>query len=221
MRIAPGIEVVDWKSLDLSKPDNPDWGRAISIFDRRIRGRFTDVAEFLIADDEKRGLADRRFGFAILSIDCLVVETLQAFREGLTDTRGESERLCTTFLSQRPAFKSFFIDDLASRFYREFRCGIVHNAQVFGTGLVWSVGPLLMRHGTKLTVNRTAFHAALIRELESYLAELGDQGNATLRDNFRTKMDFIADASFQPEKRQRRGARRRRRRAAASRRSRP
>ncbi len=198
MKIAPGVEVADWKALDLSKPDSPDWERAISIFEQRIRGRFADVVEFLLAEDEKQLPADRKFGFAILSIDCLLVETLEAFRQGLTDTRRKSEHLCTTFLSQRPAFQSFFSGDLATRFYREFRCGIVHNAQVFGTGLVWSVGLLLKLDGNRITVNRTAFHEALMRELADYLSELRDPAKTALRGNFRTKMDFIADGTFLP-----------------------
>lgn len=198
MRIAPGVEVADWKALDLSEPASPDWERAISIFEQRIRGRFAEVVEFLLAEDAKRAPADRKFGFAILSIDCLPVETLEAFRQGLTDTRRKSEQLCTTFLSQRPAFRSFFSGDMATRFYREFRCGIVHNAQVFGTGLVWSVGPLLSLDGNRITVNRTAFHEALLQDLADYLGELRDPANTQLRSNFRTKMDFIADGTFLP-----------------------
>jgi len=196
MKIAPGVGATDWKALDLSMPDSPDWERAIWIFEQRIRGRFADVVEFLLAEDEKQTPADRRFGFAILSIDCLLVETLEAFRQGLTDTRGKSERLCTTFLSQRPAFQSFFSGELAGRFYKEFRCGIVHNAQVFGTGLVWSVGPLLRLDANRITVNRTAFHKALMQELADYLVELRDPAKTALRDNFRTKMNFIADGTL-------------------------
>ena len=198
MKIAPGVEVGDWKALNLSTPGGPDWERAIWIFEQRIRGRFTDVVAFLLAEDEKRPPADRKFGFAVLSIDCLLVETLEAFRQGLTDTRRRSEQLCTSFLSQRPAFQPFFSGDLASRFYKEFRCGIVHNAQVFGTGLVWSVGPLLRVDGSQITVNRTAFHEALMQELADYLSELRDPAKTALRDNFRTKMNFIADGAFLP-----------------------
>ncbi len=90
MKIAPGIDADDWKRLDLGNPDSSDWERAISIFEYRIRGRFTDAVDFLIADDEQRPVAERRFGFAILAVDCFLVETLEAFRQGLTDTRSRS-----------------------------------------------------------------------------------------------------------------------------------
>jgi hypothetical protein len=198
MKIAPGIEAADWKAIDLSTPDSPNWDRAIWIFEQRIRGRYADVVSFLLAEDEKRAPRDRKFGFAILSIDCLLVETLEAFRQGLTDTRWKSEQLFTAFLSQRPAFRSFFTGNLASRFYKDFRCGILHNAQVFGTGLVWSVGPLLTVNGDRIIVNRTAFHEAVMQELGEYLNELRDTAKRELRNNFRRKMDFIAEGAFLP-----------------------
>jgi hypothetical protein len=198
MEIAPRIDAAAWKKLDLDAPDHPDWDRGISILEQRLRGRFTDVVDFLIADDEPRAPADRRFGFAILALDCLVAETLEAFRQGLVHTRKRSNDLCVTFLTQRPAFKPFFDEALAKRFYSEFRCGIVHNAQVFGTGLVWSVGPLVKQDGGRITVNRTAFHEALMGELTAYLNELRQPAQSELRQHFRTKMDFVAEGKFQP-----------------------
>jgi hypothetical protein len=196
MQIAPGRDTADWKKLDL---DNlGDWETAVSIFEHRIRGRFSDAIEFLIADDEPRPVRERRWGFAVLTLDCLLVETLQAFRRGLTDTRGKSRELCVQFLTERTAFKSFFTSqDSAIRFYYEFRCGLSHNAQTFGTGLVWSVGPLLTMNGTQIIVNRTAFHLALVAELNEYLAALRNGAAHELRQNFRTKMDFIAEGKFQ------------------------
>jgi len=196
MKIAPGIEAADWTGLDLSKPEGPDWERGISILEQRLRGRFTEAVEFLIADDEKRLPTDRRFGFAVLGIDCMLVETLEAFRQGLTDTRWKAKELCTTFLTTRPAFKAFFTPDLATRFYYEFRCGLVHNAQVFGTGRIWSVGPLLQLDGDRITVNRSAFHLALLEEIRLYLEELCDPANTELRGRFRSKMDFVAEGKF-------------------------
>jgi hypothetical protein len=135
MQIAPRTDAVVWKKLDLGNPSN--WETAVSILERRIRGRFANAIEFLIADDEPRPATERCWGFVILAADCLLVETLQAFRRGLTDTRGKSKELCVQFLTERTAFKPFFTSqDIATRFYYEFRCGLAHNAQVFGDGLV-------------------------------------------------------------------------------------
>ena len=196
LKIAPGIDADDWKGLQLAKPDSPDWARAISMFEHRVGRRFTDAVDFLLADDEPRPVAERRFGFAILAIDSFLVETLEAFRQGLTDTRRLSKDLCVAFLTQRSAFKGFFTEALAKRFYYEFRCGLLHNAQVFGTGRIWSVGPMVQLDGDRMTVNRTAFHQGLLGEVRDYLAELENPANHVLRDHFRTKMSFIAEARF-------------------------
>lgn len=196
MQIAPGTDADEWKKLNLDIPS--DWETAVRIFERRIRARFTDAIEFLIDDDDRRPATERRWGFAVLALDCLLVESLQAFRRGLTDTRGKSKELCVQFLTERTAFKAFFTSpDIATRFYYEFRCGIAHNAQVFGDGRVWSIGPLLAMMGTQITVNRTSFHQALVTELEQYLAALRNGVDRELRANFRTKMDFIAAGKFQ------------------------
>ena len=190
MYIAPGVEDADWKQLNLDMADSPDWSRVISILEMRLCGRFIEVVDFLIQEDDKRQPKDRRFGFTILAIDCLLVETVEAFRQGLTDTRRKSQQLCTSFLTQRAAFSKFFNSDLATRFYKEFRCGIAHNAQVFGTGRVWSVGMLLTVENDRITVNRTAFHKAVKEEFAGYLAELRDTANNDLRSKFRTKNGF-------------------------------
>jgi hypothetical protein len=194
MQIAPGIDASDWKLLDFASSDA--WAKGVEIFERRIRGRFTDAVDLLVTDDESRSPKDRRWGFAILAIDCFLVETVEAFRLGLTDTRGKSRDVSVAFLTQRPAFKSFFTPDLATRFYYEFRCGVAHNAQVFGTGRVWSIGPLLAVDGSRITVNRTAFHQALMAALKDYVDDLRGGLDAQLRQNFKTKMDFIAEGRF-------------------------
>ncbi len=193
MQIAPGIDSATWKSLRLDSPQATDWEAAIGIFERRIRERFLDAIDLLIVDDEYRPPLDRRFGFAILALDCLLIETLQAFREGLKITKGQSQRLAIDFLTSRPAFRPYFCSkELADAFYKDFRCGVVHNAQVFGSGLIWSVGPLLQVNDQQMTVNRTEFHACAKAEFHAYLDELRDPAKIELRSKFRDKMDFIA-----------------------------
>ncbi len=75
----------------------------------------------------------RRFGFTILAVDCLVIETLEAFIEGLEDTEGKSRATFCKFLRSRPLFAAeFTTEDLAEQFYYQFRCGILHQAEVGG-----------------------------------------------------------------------------------------
>jgi hypothetical protein len=80
------------------------------------------------------------------------------------------------------------------RFYYEFRCGILHQAEIGGDSKVWSIGPLLQDNGSRIIINRTKFRERLKAEFRSYLAELRNPTNETLRRSFRTKMNFISRA---------------------------
>jgi hypothetical protein len=149
--------------------------------------------DFLIASEANKPASERRFGFSVLAIDCLLVETLGAFIEGLDDTNRKSQRVFRTFLRTRKQFAAeFTTDDVADKFYMQFRCGILHQAETGGSSKVWSVGPMLWINGDTITVNRNKFHDCLKEEFQVYLAELRDPKNSTPRNNFRKKMDFIS-----------------------------
>lgn len=193
MQIAPGVRDSDGIALNLADPKSPDWARAIDILEGRICERFVEPVDFLIASEEPRLATERKFGFAVLAVDCLLVETLGAFIEGMEDTKGKSEETLCKFLTTRPKFSADFkTNDLAKKFYIEFRCGILHQAEVGGDSVIWSVGPLLTVVDGKIIVNRTKFHVHLKEEFQGYLAELRDPKNVILRENFRKKMDFIS-----------------------------
>jgi hypothetical protein len=76
MQIAPGIEAEKWQALKLDDPASPDWPEAIRILEARICERFIDPVDHLIATEQVKPLAERRFGFTVLAVDCLLIETL-------------------------------------------------------------------------------------------------------------------------------------------------
>lgn len=192
MEIAPGFRASKWHKLRLDDVASTDWETAIGVLDRRIRERYLEPTDFLIAAEREKPAIERKFGFTILAIDCLLIETLGAFLEGLTDTSGKSRDTFCKFLTTRPQFCHDFSKDLAEQFYSEFRCGILHQAELGGSSKVWSVGPLLRKVGPSVVVNRTELHTRLKSEFASYLDELRNATNDGLRVNFRRKMDFIA-----------------------------
>ena len=57
----------------------------------RLHGRFLHFADKCLKDDYS--------GFVVLSIDCLLVETIQQFIKGETDGRKKSERCFRRFLA--------------------------------------------------------------------------------------------------------------------------
>jgi hypothetical protein len=190
MQIAPGVDSSEWRALKLDDPNSSDWQRAISILHKRIRGRYFDPVDQLIVAEKDTPAHERRFGFAILAIDCLLIETLGAFLQGSETTDGISKATFCKFLTTRDRFKAF-TESLAKQFYEEFRCGILHQAEVGGGSKVWSVGDLVREADGALTINRNELHERLKADFEEYLTELNNSANRALRKNFRTKMDFI------------------------------
>lgn len=198
MSIAPGApryKIADWKKLDkkLDLDNSQDWCEAIKILEARIKGRYLDPVDELIELDKKREPTDRVFGFTILAIDCIIVETLQVFIEG--GVVGSTRVRFVNFLTGRPSFSKHFDEKSACRFYYNFRNGLLHEAETRSGGRVWSVGELLKITDTGLIINRTKFHEALKSEFESYLTELRDTNNANLRQNFRNQMDSVVNGS--------------------------
>lgn len=193
MHIAPGIHRDEWLKLKLDDTVSLDWNRAVDIFAERIKSRYLDPVDLLIETDQKLTPNERKFGFSIMAIDCLLIETLQSFRDGLIDTNGKSKKMFKRYLSENERFRDHFDENQARKFYDDVRCGILHQAEIMGDSLLWSVGPL---KGEKLDgtpyINRTEFHKMLKDGFEQYCNELKDPTNSDLRKNFRLKMDFVA-----------------------------
>jgi len=192
LKIAPGFESSDWNRLALDDPESQDWPVAIRIFEARLRGRFIAPAEHLIAFEANLPRSERRFGFSVMAIECLLIETLQAFILGLTDTRDRSAEMFVGFLTYTPSFSPLFTTKLAKTFYEDFRCGIHHQAEIGRFSRVVSEGPLLELDGRGLVINRNEFHRCLTEEFAAYVLDLATSENNQLRANFRRKMDHIA-----------------------------
>lgn len=61
---------------------------------------------------------------SVLAIDCMLVETLGAFIEGLEDTEGKSKKTFCNFLRGRKLFATeFSTADLAEKFYKQLAAG--------------------------------------------------------------------------------------------------
>lgn len=178
--------IKDWEEIDFSQ--EPGWQKAIDIFEDRIRGRFLDVIDMFSCHNGA--------GFAVLALDCLLIETLQQFREGKANTpykkSGEYFRLFLTSTS----FNEFFNDDLAKLFYDQIRCGILHQAEVKKSSRVQTKAeiPLIEQDGNGgITINRRKFHEKLAQVFQEYIDALrkSDPPDQSLRENFCKKMNAI------------------------------
>lgn len=185
MSISPKYRVYDWKALTFSNEE--DWQKAIVIFEDRIRGRFLNFIDLI--------KCHKYSGFAVLALDCLLIETLQQFREGKKETPNRmGPKYFIRFLTET-SFCEFFNKEIAEKFYKQIRCGILHQAEAKGNSLV-RIGqnePLVKstEDDKGVVVNRKLFHEQLVKVFEEYLSDLRDPSNEAERDNFKKKMDYI------------------------------
>jgi len=81
--------------LEVNKNDN--WEEATKIFNDRIQGRFVAPVDAIV---DHASYEIREFsGFAILAIDCLIIETLNQFYKGTDETTGEHWKSCLLYTS--------------------------------------------------------------------------------------------------------------------------
>jgi hypothetical protein len=217
------FSISDWKALSmkLERDDESAWRSAIDVFERRMNERFFSCLDALEAADTKPDLDSERSeenpicipGFAIMALCCLLIETLQEFREGSitsTEPRGPcsfpqgpciqsvsgTNKRFKEFLA-RPAFSGSFSSSVANRFNDGIRNGILHNAET-RKWVIWRDEPkdsILGIEDQCLALNRTLFYQALKQEFRGYLTELRDPRNRELRGKFKLKMDRLSQKS--------------------------
>ena len=211
VQICRGFSVEQWRGLcSRLSEDEPDaWSCAVEVFERRINERFFSCLESLVHADPKLDVrtwegdpadcsnlpddGERLVmvpGFAIMALCCLLIETLQSFRE-----RGD--RKIEKFLG-RPSFKGEFEDnEVAKRFVNGVRNGILHDAETRG----WVIrrqhpsGRIVEQVDGRFILYRTEFYRALKTEFDQYLSDLRDPENERLRERFVKKMNAIATRS--------------------------
>lgn len=195
MEIAPYFRASDWRQLKLdnSTAITADWKTAIDAFESRIKVRFFDPVHVLI--DAEKDKMPKRFGFAILAIDCLLIETLQAFYDGIVDHNRKSQELFTAFLRRWDTFKKSIapseIESSAKLFYIDIRCALHHSGATGPNCRVTIFGEPVTIIGNEIKINRTKLHAELEKAFMQYLSQLRDPANSALREKFKSKMDAI------------------------------
>lgn len=67
-------------------------------------------------------------GFNIMANCCLLIETLESFYRGWGSTPKGAEPFCK-FFNRAPQFKDFTGNDMPTIFYKNIRCGILHQGE--------------------------------------------------------------------------------------------
>ena len=214
IKISPKFTQKDWLDLDLSKNSKENWGKAIDIFEDRIEGRYFKQIEAL---DNNSNTSIRLFsGFAIMSLTCLLIETLEQFWTGNVATsrkNTKSKRSFFSFFSSKkeiyisndakvfhaffqrsPELKKFFDTvEKSNIFYTKIRCGLLHQGQTKGKSLIHikKNEPILKWINENnieegLSIQRRLFVKEIYKIYEEYINELKKPNN----QNFRRKTLF-------------------------------
>ena len=127
---------------------NPDY--KISNYLNNIKNR-TEKDKIEISETIKRRLLQRyilpceeknnKSGFNIMANCCLLIETFESFYRGWAKAPNGSDTFCK-FFNRIPEFSEFTGNDTPSEFYKNIRCGILHQGETTG-------GWKIRRDGTK------------------------------------------------------------------------
>lgn len=129
-----------------------------------------------------------KHGFSIMAISCLMIESLESFKNGWEDTRNKSEKAFKSFFERETEFEIF--RTVSSQFYKNVRCGILHQSETTNGWKIRRDGNLF-KPETK-TINATDFLNKLEITLNKYVSELkSSDWDSSKWDNLRRKLRLI------------------------------
>lgn len=110
--IAPGYEVEDWKKdrIELINDINNDclslelWKKAYNHFYERIESRFLNPIRWILENGENRGE-----GFSVVALQCILIEFLESFYQGLIYTTKKEDLRPFEYNSSKKLFREFLL----------------------------------------------------------------------------------------------------------------
>lgn len=212
MKISPKYNSSHWNELHLIPTStNDNWKKAVAIFDNRYSYRFIRQIDTLRHNTVSQ--AAIYSGFAIMSINCLLIETLNQFYYGVKDTDElkkdktikHIENIKDTFvdfLTTSTNFNGAFDKQSSELFYYHIRCGLLHQAEtkMSSTIHIDKKQKNLVekiyddKTVTGISIRRDLFTDCLFAEYSDYKKRiLATPADNELRRRFITKMDLICD----------------------------
>jgi len=205
IKIAGERTVADWRKLSaalLADMGNTHlWEVAFGYLEERMKTRYLSPIKHIEGNGDNDGE-----GFAIVAIICSMVEALESFYEGKSYRKAtkaapldpsaeyyESQPIFVSFLQNREPFRNHFAaSGLATEFYKNVRCPILHEA---ATRCGWKIRidskNLIEQQGNDWILNRALFVRAIEEYMKSYKQELFDSPSPNLKNAFIRKFDAI------------------------------
>lgn len=171
--------------LRWEKENDQGWSKKPQFVRQRLSERYIDPVRALDLYPETQ---DKKNGFYVMAVSCLLIETLVSFWRGWETTEGtkkkpgKSGRAFRLFFRTQPRFTKF----RATKFFKNVRCGILHQGETTGGWIIQRTGPLF--DGQK-RINAKLFHDQLALAIDDYVAALQRAGSQSkLRLRFDKKM---------------------------------
>lgn len=207
IKIAGDLTIGDWlglkELLELDFENDTLWEEAYAFFDNRINTRYLKPIEVIEKYSDIEGE-----GFAISAIICSLIEALETFRIGkvykraskgnpLDETKEyfKSQPIFEDFLKNREPFKEHFaVDGLATDFYENVRCALLHEAATRnGWKIQINTTSLVEKRNGSLILNRALLVVAIKQYISSYKSEL--LRSFELKKAFIQKLDSICETA--------------------------
>jgi len=153
-------------------------------FRERIRERYIDPVVALNAD--------KKNGFSIMALSCLMIETYETFRQGWPSSDNKSALAFCYFFDREALFAAF--RGRCRNFYANVRCGILHQGETTGAWQITRESGEPLSNPATNTIHATQFHAKMAEVIDNYRDELiGSPLTSKIWAHFTRKMKATID----------------------------
>jgi len=178
--LTKNVTIRDYKDWSKTK-DEVSKNKIVNLIHHRFNNRYV------------KHLKQIDSGFLMMAVACLMIETIESFRQGLKDTKAKGMGL--------KMFKDFFkkevmlfpnFNKIYSDFYYNIRCGILHQAETNNAWRILQIGDIL--DIKEKTINSKEFVNMLEKALNNYIQSLKKTDfNSEIWKNALLKLDDICE----------------------------
>ncbi len=180
-------------------------GESVPFFEERIRTRYLKPIEAILAINDNLGE-----GVAVVNLQCSLIETIESFYNGWiykfpkfflidgTSPAGiKNGDIFISFFSKRHPFNSTAPQINGMEFYRNVRCGLLHETQTKNGWVIRSKEEVFYKEADgKKIIYRSDFQSALTIVIGNYKFDIIKGIDTDLRSNFIAKFDHICNESI-------------------------
>lgn len=205
--IAGRNTISDWDSIRINLNDYSNerlWHLAFQdYFLTRLTDRYLKPIESIKQNGTYRGE-----GFSVMTIICSIIEFLETTYQGINYRYvrrndpplgkfeySQSGQIFIDFLCKREPFKNSFNLQTAEEFYKNIRCGLLHEARTNGRWTIWgntSSNKLISITPTEWIIYRDNFYDAILDYVNNhYKREF--LSSSDVKDAFLRKFDNLCN----------------------------